>query len=274
MSTVSKISFGESSFENKSLSERHRHRPILSGISQMSDEEIIQASIKDADKQAENTKAARALKKWPFMFTAATTIAAGALTKGKLSDKTLSAAKTLAATAAVLALAKPVDNITSAVLNKKDENGEVKKEANPVVEFAVSTAALIGTSALALCAVKKGGNKLAQTFAPAAEKLKNSLNKGADRLDASKLGKLTENISKKTGEFAAKHPNIAEFAKNTGILIPAITTLGGSLILANKVADTREQAAYSNINKLALMREYAKAVLDDTNEDKETKNID
>ena len=129
MPTVSKITFGESSFKSSNLPERHRKRPILNSISQMSDDEIIQASAKDANKKAEECSAARALNKWPLMFIAATTVAAGALTKGKLSDKTLSAAKTLGATATVYALSKPVDTITDKLLTKKDKEAVLKKAA-------------------------------------------------------------------------------------------------------------------------------------------------
>jgi len=265
MSTISKVSFGESSFKNQELFKRHRQRPILDNISQMSDEEIIQASIKNANKQAEQTTAARALQKGPSMFIAATTIMAAALTKGKLSDKTLAAAKTLGVMGTAYALSNPVEKVTGAVLNKKDDEENVK-EANPMVELAVNTAALVGATALVIGAAKKGGNKLAKTFAPTANVIKNNLIDGANKLNGSKIGKAAEEISKKTAEFAQKHPKIAEFTRTTGFFAPFIGTMGGSLILANKVAETREKTTVSNVNKLTLLREYAKAAVDKSEE--------
>ncbi len=260
MSTVSKISFGESSFKNHNLSERHRKRPILSSISQMSDDEIIQASAKDANKKAENSKAARALEKWPLTFIAATTIAAGALTKGKLSAKTTAAAKTLAATATVYALSKPVDKMVDKFLNKKDNEGN-KKETNPFVQLAVGTAALAGASALVIGGAKKGGDKLAKMFRPTAEAIKENLTSKANKLDGSILGKTVEKISKRTSEIASKYPKLASITRNAAVFAPIAGTLGGSVILANEVQKERENNFISNVGKLAVIREFAKTAL-------------
>ena len=46
-------------------------------------------------------------------------------------------------------------------------------------------------------------------------------------------------------------------------VLPVAGFMGGTLTLANKVADDRDEKALSNINKLTRMREYAKAALGD-----------
>ena len=275
MSTVSKISFGESSFKSSNLPERHRKRPILSSISQMTDDEIVRASAKDANKKAEESKAACALEKWPLMFIAATTIAAGALTKGKLSAKTLSAAKTLATTATVYALSKPINTVTDKLLNKEDNKGN-KKEASPFVQLAVGVAALAGASALVIGGAKKGSDKLAKMFKPTADAMKKGLARHADKLDGSILGRFTEKISKRTSEIASKHPKLANITKNAAFFAPIAGALGGSAVLANEIHKKREDAFVSNVNKLALVREFARAALDDNVSviEKSTKDIE
>lgn len=261
MPTVSKITFGESSFKNQNLPERHRKRPILSSISRMSDYEIISASLRNANKEAEKTTAARALEKWPLMFIAATTIAAGALTKGKLSAKVTSAAKTLGATGTVFALSKPVDKITDKLLTREDKEGN-KKEVNPFVQLAVGVAALAGASALVLSGAKKGGDKLVKMFRPTADALKENLIQHANKLDNSVLGKFSQKISSKTSEIASRYPKLASVTRNAAVFAPVAGALGGSVILANEVAQKREETFVSNVNKLALTREFARAALD------------
>lgn len=275
MPTVSKITFGESSFKNQNLPERHRKRPILSSISQMSDDEIIQASARNANKQAENSTAARALNKWPSMFIAATTVAAAALTKGKLSAKVSSAAKTLGVAGTVFALSKPVDTITDKLLTKKDKEGK-KQEANPMIQFVVGAAALLAASTLAIAGAKKGGDKLAKMFRPTADAMKKSLASHADKLDGSKLGKFSQKISEKTQEIALKHPKIASITKNAALFAPVAGALGGSVILANDISKKRDEAFMSNVNKLALLREFAQTALDDKtdNTEKSTEDIE
>ena len=273
MPTVSKITFGESSFKSSNLPERHRKRPILNSISQMSDDEIIQASAKDANKKAEECSAARALNKWPLMFIAATTVAAGALTKGKLSDKTLSAAKTLGATATIYALSKPVDTITDKLLNREDKEGN-KKEANPFVQLAVGVAALAGASALVIGGAKKGGDKLAKMFRPTADAMKKGLARHADKLDGSILGKAAEKISKRTSEIASRYPKLASVTRNAALFAPFAGALGGSVILANEVQKERENNFFSNVEKLATVREFARTALKDDVQDTEKSKED
>ncbi len=258
MSAVSKISFDKSSFENQSLPERHRKRPLLSSISQMSDGEIIRASVKNANKQAENTSAARALKNGPLIFTAATAIAAGALTGGRLSNKALSAIEVLGAAGAVYAVSKPVQRVTGAIFNKTDEDGN-KKSSSPVAEAVATIGATIGGAALLIFGAKKGGDKLAKVFAPSAKEIGEKAAQAASKLNSSKLGKFSDKIE----NYAARNPKTASALKATGITAMTAALAGGALNLSQKVADTRDEAFNSNVNKLVLMREFAQSALDD-----------
>lgn len=262
MTTVSKISFDGSSFKNDSLSERHRKRPILSGIARMSDEEIIGASVRNANKEAEKSTAAGVLKKGPLLFVAAMPVVYGALTKGKLSDKAASAAKTLGVMAGAYALSKPFNSFEERIENKSDNVKKFNNE-HPIASAVVSTAAFVAGAALLLGAGKKAGLKLADKFKPAADSIKRSIVKCSEKIDNSASGKLTEKISAKVSEFTSKYPKLSKAASIMATVLPVAGFMGGTLTLANKVADDRDEKALSNINKLTLMREYAKAALGD-----------
>lgn len=263
MSTISKISFGESSFKNQNLSERHRKRPILSGIACMTDEEIVKASVRNANKEAEDSKAARVLKSGPLMFLAATTVAYGAVTKGKLSDKVASTALALGLTAVASAVFKPVNTVVDAVMNSTSKDKEEKQsEKHPVINLAANALAIGVATFAAVKGIQKGKDVLASKFAPSAEAIKEVVSKKADMLDSSKLGKLTEKASSKFGKFASNHPKLASVVKGAGLIVPGAAIFGGTMSLANKVVDDRNQKAVSNINKLMLCREYAQAALE------------
>lgn len=266
MSTVSKISFGESSFNKNNLSERHRKRPILSRISRMSDEEIIGASVKNANKEMEQSTAVSVLKNGPLMFVAAMPVVYGALAKGKLSSKVASAAQTFGVLAGAYALSKPFNSLEERIENK---SGKVKKFNNehPFVSTALSAAAFVGVAALALKGGKAAAGKLADNFRPAADELKEKLIKTANNIDKSKLGKLTDKVSGAARDFASKHPSLAKAAGAMATVLPVMGFMGGTLALANKAVDDRDEKAASNINKLLLMREFAKAALDDKEDD-------
>lgn len=235
----------------------------------MTDEEIVKASVRNANKEAKNTTAARVLEKGPLLFIAATSIAYGALTKGRLSDKTASAVKALAATSFIYGASKPVGMAVDSIMDTNTKENEPKQsEKHPFINAAVNIAALAGVTALAVKGTKTGSEKLAAKFAPTANSIKEGLTKKANALNSSKLGQLTDGISKKASEFASNHPKLAKFAEQAAFWTPFVALTGGSLSLANNVAAKRDEIAVSNINKLILCREFASAALE-TKDDKE-----
>lgn len=264
MSTVSKISFGDSPSKNYNLlSERHRKRPLLNSISSMTDEEIVEASVRRANKDVSNTKAARVLKNGPIMFLAATIAGYGALTKGKLSNKISATAKMAGSALVVGALAKPVNTIVDGVMNLGNKNEEKRTDKHPIASSLVNIAALAATSLLALKGINKGANKLAQKFAPTANQLAETLKSGAKVINESYAGKVSDKFTKKVGEFASKHPKITKVAKETGFLLPIAGYVGMTSALSGKIINDRNKMAASNINKLLLCREYADCALAD-----------
>lgn len=225
----------------------------------MTDNEIVQASIKNANEQALQSKAARALDKGPSMFIAATSIACGALAKGGLSNKLAAGAAIMAAGAVIAGLSKPVHKAVDSLMNdkNKDEEGKMK---HPLAQFAVELTALAGASALAIKGAKKGASYLAEKFAPAAQEIAKKAANAAKTIDKSKLGLQTEKLSASFNNFAQKHPTASKAVQNTIALAPAVGFIARSSSLSDKVIKERDENAVSNMNKLFLCREYAKAV--------------
>lgn len=257
MSTVSKILFDDPSFKYNVLSERHRRRPLLDSISSMTDEEIVQASINHANREAEQSSAARALKNGPIMFLAATSIAYGALAKGSLSNKTIDTVKSLCAASLVFGLSKVTKTVTDAAINSTNKN-EKQTEKYPVESFLLSLAAVLGITTLVFKGMPKGIEFLKKNFAPTAKAVKEVVSKGANKLDNSYAGKLTQNISKRASEFAALHPKKADIIRNSLFFVPTAGFIANSLALSNKIENDRDKLVLSNINKLTLCRELAK----------------
>lgn len=263
MSTVSKISFGDSPSKNYNvLSERHRKRPLLNCISGMTDSEIIQASVRKANKDVKNTTAARVLNNGPKLFLAATIAGYGALSKGKLSTKLANTAKLIGVTAVAAGLSKPVNAIVDGVLNAgKNDNEPKRTEKHPVISGMLSVAALAATSVLAIKGISKGTNKLAEIFAPTAHELGQKFKKGADVVNKSFAGKISDNFTNKLSEYATKHPKLTKFVKNTGIFIPLAGFMGATSLLSSKIINDRNKLASENIDKLISCRDYANIAL-------------
>ena len=257
MSSVPKISFTGCEPKNYSSGERHRKRPILSRISSMTDDEIISASVRNAGERVKESSAARVLTKGPLMFLAATTAVYGALKKGKLSDKVLEAVKTAGLASVIFGLAKPVHMVVESIFNSNKND-----DKNSKIEPFVGAAALIGTSILALKGIKKGSGKLAEIFEPSVKSAKNVLSKGAEWLNSTSLGKLTDKISGHASNFENLHPNLSNVLKASAIFAPLIASIGVTNAAINKMEEERMGITASNINKLVLCREFARAGLD------------
>ncbi|MCD8024718.1 MAG: hypothetical protein LUE64_04215 [Candidatus Gastranaerophilales bacterium] len=259
MSTVQKISFAEVPFQRQSEAERHRRRrAFLEDVSGMSDEEITEASFKNANNRVKDSNAARALNNGTYVFYAATSLVCGALTKGGLSNKVMATAGALGLCAFINAAAKPVGRAVDAIMDSGSKDSEKKNsEEHPVLSTMLSAAALIGVSTLALKGANKGIGALAKKFEPAAKELGEKFVKHTNNLDNSKLGKFTSGISEKAAEFSKKHPKVSSFAANSAIFAPLVAVTGASVPLSAKVANDRDEIALNNIVKLALCRDAA-----------------
>ena len=256
MSSVPKISFTGCEPKTYPSGERHRKRPILNRISSMTDDEIISASVRNADKKIKESSAARVLVKGPLMFLAATTIVYGALKKGKLSDKAFETVKTAGIAGLVFGLSKPVNKIVDNVFSS-DKNND---KDNKILPF-VNAAALIGTSLLALKGIKKGSNKLAEIFEPTAKSIKDVFSKGANWLNSTGIGKLSDRISERAINFENMHPVFSNTLKISAIFAPLIATGVVTQTAFNKLEEQRAGITASNINKLVLCREFAQTGL-------------
>ncbi len=260
MSGVSKISFLSRSSNGYTSGERHRERPLLKKISSMTDDEIIKASVRNADKKVNDSKAARALKNGPLLFAATTSLVFGALAKGKLSNKAMEAVKTLAIAGVVCGLAKPTGKLTDAIFKSKEVDDT--KKTNTFAKTAVSICTLAGASALLIKGATKGVNKLASIFEPTANVVKSKVSQISSAIDGSKLGKLTDKVSGHAQKFANAHPKAASALTATVLYAPLVGGLLGTAALDKKLSDKREQIAISNMNKLNLCREYASCAID------------
>ncbi len=268
MTTVPKISFGETSFGINSLSERQRKREVLIGISNMTDEEILEASMKNAQKTAENSKAARVLKQGPSLFIAASSMGIGLLSKGSLSNKALNTAKSAIATSIIFGLSKPVCNIVEGSIDSFSKDKEEKtSKKHPISTLALDVLGLAVASAFMFRGIDKGANFLKKTFEPTYNVLKNNLKNTAQKLDNSYAGKLSDKFSKSLQNFETLHPEYAKLTKAIISFAPVSAFVAGSVSLANKVSKIKEQKAASNINKLALCRLYAQEIEDKNNID-------
>ena len=263
MSTVSKISYTERMPHSVATGgERHRKRPLLSAIASMQDSEIVEAGLRNANEKVKDSKAARVLRKEPLMFIAATSMVYGALAKGKLSNKLLETAKAAATAGVVFALAKPVDNVVGAVLDKKENENK-----NPAVRTIIDTAALVGASALAIAGMRKGGKFLADKFRPTADSIKSIASGIGKTINGSKAGTLADKAIDSFRKFEKSHTNLANGIKIGALVAPLAGALGLHSVLANKVNRDRNSIAASNINKLVLCRELAKTSVENNSTD-------
>ena len=260
MASVSKISFGSGAQESQQFYERHRKRPLVNKISSITDEEIIRASVKNADSQMEKSTAARVLRKGPLMFFAATSIAWGMARSGKLSDKLVTSAQMLGAAAVVSALSKPVDKIVDKTMNSKNDKNS---ENHPFAKLVIGTSALVAASGLAIFAAAKGTHKLAATFKPTADGLKDTFVKHAEKLDNGPVGKFVERQSGKFEHFAKFHPKLAKTTKNLLKYFPLAGYIGGTAVLSEKIEQQREEITKSNIKKLLFVRQFASEIQND-----------
>lgn len=255
MSRICKIAYSGNIAHGNSCSKR-RERPLLNKISSMTDNEILEASVKNADERVKNSNAARVLKKIPLLFSAATGIICGALTKGKLSNKALSAAQAFGVGALVYGISKPVEKVSNSIFSKEDE------KENSIAKVVFSAAALFGASALALKGIQKGGKVLSKVFAPSADKLKDTLSSHAKIIDSTSLGKLSDKFTKSLSSFAAKRPKTFSALASAALFSPAAAALGAVTIGNNKMKKDRLDITNANINKLILCRELAQASLE------------
>lgn len=251
LTTVTKISFNKPEFRSNNFEKRHRERPLLNAISQMSNEEIINASFNKANKSVKNSKAARAYKNWPLLFVAATSMVSGAFKTGKLTDKVLTTAKT----GGMLLLGGTIASIAyKATANNKD------KKPN-LFNYLLNTAVLAGAAVLAGKGIQKAGKTVAKNFAPAVSELKTKIIEKADIVNSSKIGKISDKITENISNFANKHPKINKFAEPFGVLTASSAYIAGSSAVYNNLVDTRNKEAVANINKLALCRDFSEAAL-------------
>lgn len=266
MSSTERISRAASGFSRNPYQERHRERPLISSIAKMTDDEIVQASIKNANQSALNSKAARALNKGPLMFIAATSMVYGALTKGKLSDKLAFGAATAVVGGVIAGLHKTVHNTVDTIMNKPKKDGS-EKQTNPLIQAGVELVALMGASYLAIKGGQKGISALSRKFAPTAIDVANKVTKAAATVDNSFLGKATAKVSDKFNKFATKHPTRAKALTDAVSWAPFVGFVAGHSILTNKLMKDRNQNVLNNVAKLVAIRECAADVnnaLDET----------
>lgn len=264
MSSIPKISYTGLEPKGYPSGERHRSRPLLKEISSMTDDEILRASVRNAGKEVEKSGAARVLKYGPLAFLAATTMVWGALKKGKLSDKVFETAKAAGTAAAVLAVSKPVDDVTGLIFDSKE--GE---EKNPALKGVVNFAALLGTSALLIKGVKSGTKALGKIFEPTAKALEGKISKAADWMNNTTSAKVLDKVSKHASEFSNMHPKLSSVLRISAILSPLAATIGVAHAANKKMENQMETKTAANINKLVLCREFAQGAVQSTSSEKE-----
>ncbi len=255
MITVSKISY-DSALPDTSYKERHRERPLLEGLSAMSDKDILCASLKSANEQASKTTAARVLENGPSLFLAATSVVYGAMSKGTLSTKVKETG--ILALGGVIAYnsAKALGN---AVNDKKSESSDNNKDSKlkSIAKTAVISVAAAGAAVLALKGGAKAVDKLAEKFEPQANAIKENLNKKAMWLNNTKLGKFAEQQTKNAELFAKNHPKLAAAGEVMGLLTPIAAAIGIGDEMKTKVENKRNETFKSNAEKLLVLREAA-----------------
>lgn len=234
---------------------------IKNTIANLSDDEILFASIDYAQKKTDKTVAGKLEKALPSLFVSVVPLVFGALSKGSLSKKAKMALSTAMVFGGTMFVCNKYDKGMDRVENasKKVENF---REKHPVVagvfDLAAKAALAFGAGYVAL----RGGKFLQNKFKPSADKLAKSIEKTSQRLDNSILGRGIEKINKKAENFLGKHPKISSFISKNSFLAPALTILGWfgfEAAVQHKALNNKLDYAAEMADELLCKREILKA---------------
>ena len=264
-SSVTGINFYPGSQMNRSALVVRKHSGFDEGkkniVANLSDDEILLASINYAEKKTDKTMAGKLVNALPSLFVSVVPIVFGALSKGSLSAK----AKTALSTALIFGgtalicdkYDKGMDRVENA--SKKLENF---REKHPVAAGLFDLAAKTALAFGAGYAVFRGGKFLQNKFKPSADKIARSIEKTSKKIDSSLLGRGVEKLNNKGKEFLDKHPKASKFISKNSFLTPVLTILGWfgfETAVQHKAMNNKIGYACEMADELLYQREIAKA---------------
>ena len=238
----------------------------------LKDDVILSKSLSYAEKKSKSSMSGRLSDSIMSISTLLVPLAYGVMKKGNVvKDEAGNIVKNNVLSSKVGAIVPAVLIFTAAsflidkynnIINRAENASSdfaIKRVAKPAVTAVVDTlakAAMLGTAAFSFT---KGKNVLKNNFAPAAKFVSSSVEKAAEKMDATKLSEKLADVSDKFTVFASKHPGMSALGSNKYLkaLAPAAAWLGLSGILDKKVLDDKNKMTGKNAGLLFIAREFA-----------------
>ena len=225
----------------------------------MSDAQILLNSFEHAQEKSKKTTAGKLLSVLPLLFTASAAAMYGAMKKGPLSSKMLTAAAAMFSIGLAGAICDKTNDVADRVKAKSQKFNDFEKKhplLSIVGDFALKAALIAG----AFAGISKGGKSLQKHFEPGVEALSKGMEHAAKMIDKSKLGKQTAKLSENFNAFVQKHPKVSDFAAkhpNFAPLTFLFGWMGISAAVNKKVVENQFDIASQRACDLVLLRSVA-----------------